>query len=52
MEAFKRGGNKLRDDMNELNCQLEQLRTINEALEEKEREEFTRLKVIKKMQGK
>ena len=26
--------------------------TINNALEEKEREEFTRLKVIKKMQGK
>ncbi len=27
----------MRDDMNELNCQLEQLRTINEELEEKER---------------
>ena len=26
--------------------------TINNALEEKEREEFTRLKVIKRMQGK
>ena len=36
-KAFKRGGDKLRDNMNELNYQLEQLKTMNEELKEKER---------------